>query len=61
MGSKIILTNDLKKASIIIGLKKHVQHNKNLQVFAKQNRLPIFTVKQNSLYQIIRLIQFILL
>ena len=59
-GSKIVLTKELKSANIILGLKKHLQQNYKLQSIAQQNNIPIYNVKQNSLYQIIKFIQFIL-
>jgi len=57
----IILTKELKKASLIIGLKKHLQQNKKLQKIAKQKNIPIYGVNRSSIYQIAKLIQFIML
>ena len=57
----IILTKEVKKASIIIGLKKHLQQNQKLQHLAKQKNIPIYGVNRSSIYQITKLIQFIML
>nr|QXM17905.1 hypothetical protein Ycf45 [Chaetoceros laevisporus] len=57
----IMLTKELKKASLIIGLKKHLQQNQKLQKIAKQKNIPIYGVNRSSIYQIAKLIQFIML
>jgi hypothetical protein len=60
MGFKFVLTNEIKKASLIIGLKKHLKQNLNLTNLAKQKNIPIYTLNQVSFYQISKLIQFII-
>jgi stage III sporulation protein SpoIIIAA len=45
-GLKFVLTNEIKKASLILGLKKHLKKNFKLINLAKQKDIPI------SLYQI---------
>jgi len=57
----IILTKEIKKASLIIGLKKHLQQNRKLQKLAKQKNIPIYGVTRSSIYQVAKLIQFIML
>mgnify|MGYP003563326634 CR=1 FL=1 len=59
MGLKFVLTNEIKKASLIIGLKKHLKQNFKLTNLAKQKNIPIYALNQVSLYQITKLIQFI--
>ena len=59
MGIRFILTKELKKATLIIGLKKHIRKNFKLQKLAKQKNIPIYTVNQNSIYQLVKLINFI--
>nr|YP_009495856.1 hypothetical protein ycf45 [Plagiogramma staurophorum]YP_009495923.1 hypothetical protein ycf45 [Plagiogramma staurophorum]AWT38295.1 hypothetical protein ycf45 [Plagiogramma staurophorum]AWT38362.1 hypothetical protein ycf45 [Plagiogramma staurophorum] len=59
IGFKFVLTNEIKKASIIIGLKKHLKHNLKLKNLAKQNYIPIYAINQISIYQITKLIQSI--
>ena len=42
MGFEIRLTTELKKASLIIGLKKQLKQNSNLINLAKQRNIPIY-------------------
>ena len=56
----IILTKEIKKASLIIGLTKHLQQNRKLQQLAKQKNIPIYGVQRSSIYQIAKLIQFVM-
>jgi stage III sporulation protein SpoIIIAA len=59
MGFKFILTNEIKKASLIIGLKKHLKQNFKLTTLADQKNIPIYTLNQVSLYQISKLVKVI--
>lgn len=59
MGVKFVLTNEIRKASLIIGLKKHIRQNFKLISLAKQKQIPIYTINQVSFYQISKLIQFL--
>jgi hypothetical protein len=59
MGVKVTLTNDLRKASLIIGLKKHLKQNFKLKNLAKQKNIPIYTLNQLSFYQLTKLVKFI--
>jgi len=59
MGFKFILTNEIRKASLIIGLKKNLKQNFKLINLAKQKNIPIYTLNQVSFYQISKLIQFL--
>jgi hypothetical protein len=59
MGYKFVLTNEIRKASLIIGLKKHLKKNFKLINLAKQKKIPIYTLNQISFYQINKLIQFL--
>jgi stage III sporulation protein SpoIIIAA len=59
MGFKFILTNEIRKASLIIGLRKHLKQNFKLINLAKQKNIPIYTLNQISFYQINKLIQFL--
>ena len=56
----IILTKEIKKASLIIGLKKHLQRNQKLHKLAQQKNIPIYGVQRTSIYQIAKLIQFVM-
>ena len=59
MEFKFVLTNEIQKASLIIGLNKHLKKNLNLINLAKQRNIPIYAVNKVSFYQISKLIQFI--
>ena len=59
MELKFVLTNEIKKASLIIGLKKHLKQNFKLTSIAKQKNIPIYALNQISVYQVTKLIQFI--
>ena len=55
---KIIITTQIKQANIIIGLKKHLRQNFRLKSLANKWNIPIYTISQRSIYQIMRLLQF---
>ena len=57
LGFNLLLTKEIKKATIIIGLKKHLKQNLKLKKLAKQRNIPIYQVNQSSVYQITKLLQ----
>jgi len=59
MGFKFVLTNEVRKASLIIGLRKHLKQNSQLISLAKQKNIPIYSLNQVSFYQVSKLIQFL--
>jgi len=59
-GSKLVVTKDIKKANIIIGLKKYLKENLKLKKFSQQKNIPIYTVNRASVYQITKLLQVII-
>jgi stage III sporulation protein SpoIIIAA len=59
MGFQFVLTNEIRKANLIIGLKKHLKQNLKLIELAKQKKIPIYSLNQISFYQISKLAQFI--
>jgi stage III sporulation protein SpoIIIAA len=59
MRVKFVLTNEIRKASLIIGLKKHLKQNFKLTRLAKQKNIPIYSLNQISFYQVSKLIQFL--
>ena len=59
MGFKFVLTNEIRKAELIIGLKKHLKQNFKLTQMAKQRNIPIYSLNQISFYQLSKLIQFL--
>ena len=58
-GLKFVLTNEIKKASLILGLKKHLKQNFKLINSAKQKNIPIYALNQLSFYQLTKIIQLI--
>ena len=61
LGVNLILTKEIKKASIVIGLEKHLCQNHKLRRLAAQRQIPIYGVNRSSLYQVAKLIQSIML
>jgi len=59
MGLKFVLTNEIRKASLIIGLKKHLKQNFKLTSLARQKNIPIYSLNQVSFYQVSKLIKFL--
>lgn len=57
-GNRIIITTQIKQANLIIGLKKHLRQNFRLKNLANKQNIPIYTINQRSIYQIMRLLQF---
>lgn len=53
-------TKEIRKANIIIGLKKHLKQNLKLKKLALQNNVPIYSIDRKSIYQLTKLIKFIL-
>jgi len=60
LGNKIIITTQIKQANLIIGLKKHLRQNFRLKNLADKRSIPIYTINQRSIYQIMRLLQFLI-
>ena len=58
LNNKIIITTQIKQANLIIGLKKHLRQNVRLKNLANKRNIPIYTINQKSIYQIMRLLQF---
>ena len=57
IGIKFILTNNIKKASLIIGLRKHLKQNLKLKYLAKKKEIPIYSLNQVSIYQLMKFLQ----
>ena len=51
------LTNSLKNADLIIGLKKHVKQNFKLKNLIQDKNIPIYTLNKINLYQVTKLIK----
>ena len=52
-----ILTSDIQKAHLIIGLKTQLQQNLKLKKLARQKRVPIYSFNQISFYQLIKFVK----
>ena len=52
---KFLLTNEINKASIIIGLKKHIRKNFSLTKLADKFNIPIYSINYINYYQLTRL------
>ena len=57
----VTLTKDVRKANVIIGLRSNLQQNQKLQKLAREKNIPIYKVTRNTVYQVVKLIQFIML
>jgi stage III sporulation protein SpoIIIAA len=60
IGVKVILTNDLQQASLIIGLTHQLQYNVPLKQFSLEKKIPIYVVDQISIYNLLKFIKTIL-
>jgi len=58
-GFKFILTNEVQKATLIIGSKKHLRQNLKIIKLIKQKNIPIYTFHEISFYEISKLIYFL--
>ena len=56
---KFTLTNDLQKASVIIGSTKHLQQNSKLNQFANEKKIPVYSFDQISIYELTKFIKVI--
>ena len=57
LGIKFRLTNILREASIIIGLKQPLKQNFKLKELAKSKQIPIYSLNKLSLYYFLKLFQ----
>jgi stage III sporulation protein SpoIIIAA len=60
MGFKFVLTNEIRKAGLIIGLSNHLKQNFKLRNLAKQKNIPVYGLNQVNFYQISKLIKSII-
>ena len=59
IGVKFTLTTDLTKASLIIGLKRQLKQNFKLKELADKKKIPIYSLNQISIYQLIKFAQIL--
>ena len=52
IGVKFTLTTNVKKASLIIGLKRQLKQNFKLKELANKKKIPIYSLNQISIYQL---------
>jgi len=56
---RFVLTKELQKTSLIIGSKNHLNQNLKLKKLAKQNNIPIYSLKKQNLSQVVGLIKLL--
>nr|YP_010133829.1 hypothetical protein RF45 [Fistulifera saprophila]QWM93319.1 hypothetical protein RF45 [Fistulifera saprophila] len=59
MDFKFVLTNEIRKADLVIGMKKHLKQNFRLTQLAQQKNIPIYSLNEISFYQVSKLIQYL--
>ena len=60
LGLRFSVTKKLKKASFIIGLKKHLKQNRKLKNLAHQKDIVIYSINHASIYQLIKVLQILI-
>ena len=53
----LVLTKDLDQADVVLALRSHIKNHSKLRHLAKVRQIPIYTVKSNSVPQIIRAVR----
>lgn len=56
----LVVTKTLKKATIVVGLKKHLKQNIKLKKLAKQKNIPIYSLNHPSIYQLTKLLKILI-
>ena len=59
LGLTFNFTNNIEKATLIIGLKKYLRQNLKLKELAKKKKIPIYAFNQISIYQLTKFIKMI--
>ena len=60
IGFSLILTNDIKKASLILALKRHVRQNSKLNKLTREYQIPVYTITQGTVFQIFNIFNTII-
>jgi len=58
---RVTVINNIKNSNAIIGLGSSLKTNRKLQKLAQEKNIPIYKVNRNTVYQVVKLIQFIML
>ena len=53
---KFTITNNIKNATLILGLNSHLKSNLKLKQLAESKQIPIYSIKELSLYQLLKLL-----
>lgn len=57
---RFIVTKDIQKAALIIGLKKHLKQNFKVKRLAEEKEIPIYSFHQLNLYQLLKVFTYYL-
>jgi stage III sporulation protein SpoIIIAA len=60
IGVNFILTKDVQKASLIIGLNQHLQKNRRLKKLALIKDIPIYSFHQINMYELIKFVKLLI-
>jgi stage III sporulation protein SpoIIIAA len=58
-GVNCVITNNLQKASLIIGRNLYLEQNQTLKQFVIQTKIPVYSLNQTSIYQLTNLIKLL--
>jgi hypothetical protein len=59
-GIHCVITNNLNKASLIIGLNQYLEQNQTLKQFVLKKKIPVYSLNQVSIYQLKTLIKLLI-
>jgi len=57
---RFIITRDIQKATLIIGLKKHLKQNFKIKRLAEEKQIPVYSLYQLNLYQLLKIFAYYL-
>ena len=52
---RFIVTKDIQKATLIIGLKKHLKQNLKVKRLAEEKQIPVYSLHQLNLYKLLKI------
>ena len=58
-GVNCVITNNLQKASLIIGRHQYLEQNQRLKQFVIEKKIPVYSLNQTSIYQLTNLIKLL--